>query len=133
MRISTLLSAAVLTLGLVLAGIPAASAATEAPYSEAAFKASQKQGKPILVHITATWCPTCAQQHPILSKLEADPKFKDLMVYDVDFDSQKDVVNAMGARMQSTLIVFNGSTERGRSTGDTNAGSIRELVEKSGQ
>jgi hypothetical protein len=59
-----------------------------------------------------------------------DPAFKDLTLYQVDFDSQKDVVRSLGARMQSTLIAFHGTTEVGRSTGDTDATSIKALLEK---
>ena len=107
-----------------------AAAATEIPFTPQAFAAAQHDGKPILVEITASWCPTCAQQRPILGKLMEDPAFHELVTYTVDFDTQKDVVRSMDAQMQSTLIVFNGATERGRSTGDTNAVSIRALVEK---
>ncbi len=80
--------------------------------------------------ISATWCPTCAKQRPILSQLMADPAFKDLVVYQVDFDSQKDVVRALGAQMQSTLVVFHGAAEKGRSTGDTKAESLKALLQK---
>ena len=52
-------------------------------------------------------------------------------MFKVDFDSQKDVVRAMGAQMQSTLIVFRGKDERGRSTGQTDPGVIRALLDKS--
>lgn len=94
------------------------------------FAAAQKAGKSILVHITASWCPTCKAQRPILAELTAMPAFKDLTVFDVDFDAQKDVVNAFGARMQSTLIVFKANIEVGRSVGDTNAASIKALLDK---
>lgn len=111
---------------------PAAQAATEANFSQAAFVAAQKAGQPILIDITATWCPTCAAQKPILDKLAADPAFKTLTIFKVDFDAQKDVVRAMGAQMQSTLIAFHGATETARSTGDTSPSSIRSLVAKAG-
>jgi thioredoxin 1 len=116
----------------ILAALAAGPAlgATEVPYTPAAFVEAQKQGKPILVHVTAPWCPTCAQQRPILSKLEADPRFRDLQVFDVDFDSQKDVLRAMGVRMQSTLIAFHGAQERARSTGATSEDAIRALLDK---
>jgi len=120
--------AVALTLAVFAAG--PALAATEAPYTPAAFEAAQKEGKPILVHVTAPWCPTCAQQRPILSKLEAEPRFRDLQVFDVDFDSQKDVLRAMGVRMQSTLIAFHGAQEEARSTGATGEDSIRTLLDK---
>jgi thiol-disulfide isomerase/thioredoxin len=105
-------------------------ATTVTPFTQPAFVASQQQGKTILVEITASWCPVCAKQRPILSELLTKPEFHDWVVYNVDFDTQKDVVRAMGAQMQSTLIVFHGGTELGRSTGDSNPVSIRALLDK---
>lgn len=101
-----------------------------ADYTPAAFEAAQKAGKPILVHITAPWCTTCATQKPILAKLEADPKFKDLQVFEVDFDSRKDVVKQFGATMQSTLITYKGTKETGRSAGETKPEVIASLLDK---
>lgn len=119
-------------LGLVAAGpllSGTAAVATEATYTTAAFAVAQKAGKPILVHITAPWCTTCAAQKPILAKLEADPKFKDLQVFDVDFDSRKDVVKQFGATMQSTLITYRGARETGRSAGETKPEAIASLLD----
>ncbi len=130
MREARSVFAALLACSLAVAASPSARAATEAPFTQAAFATAQREGKPILVYIAASWCPTCARQRPILSQLENDPAFRDLAVYKVDFDTQKDVVRAMGARMQSTLIVFHGSTEKGRSTGATDPSAIKALLEK---
>lgn len=99
-------------------------------YDPAAFAAAQKAGKPIFVAIDASWCPTCAKQRPILSELMADPKFKGLVYFVVDFDSQKDAVRFFGARTQSTLIAFKGEREAGRSVGDTDRSSIAALLNK---
>jgi thioredoxin 1 len=108
----------------------AAQAAETQDYNAMAFAAAQAAGKPILVEIHASWCPTCKAQVPILGELEKQDKFKNLMVFRVDFDSQKDAVKAFGARMQSTLITFKGAVETGRSVGDTNAASIAGLLDK---
>ncbi len=105
--------------------------AAEMAFTQAEFQRAQAAGQPILVEITAPWCPVCAKQKPILQKLQADAAFRDLQVFQVDFDSQKDIVKAMGAQMQSTLIVFRGKDERGRSTGQTDADAIRALLDKS--
>jgi thioredoxin len=131
MMFSRLLAA--MMIGATVLSGTVAWAATEAPFTQQAFSAAQTAGKPILVDITASWCPTCASQRPILSQLMNDPAFKDLTVYQVDFDSQKDVVRGLGARMQSTLIAFHGMTEVGRSTGDTDPASIKALLAKTNQ
>lgn len=127
MRRRVLLLASALAL-LALARL--ARAATVAPFTAAAFKAAQDAGRPILVHIQASWCPTCAKQRPILGQLEAQPAFKSLAVFVVDFDTQKDVVSALHATMQSTLIAFHGTKEEARSVGVTDPAAIRALVEK---
>jgi thiol-disulfide isomerase/thioredoxin len=95
-----------------------------------AFAAAQKAGKPILIAVHASWCPTCKAQAPILSDLRADPRFKDLVYFVVDFDSQKDLLNRFGVRTQSTLIVFKGEKEEARSVGDTRRESIFAMVGK---
>jgi thioredoxin 1 len=108
---------------------PAFATETEA-FTPDAFAAAQKAGRPIFVAIHATWCPTCKAQKPILSELMAEPKFKNLVYFVVDFDSQKDAVNFFGAQMQSTLIAFKGEHETGRSVGDTDRASIAALLNK---
>ncbi len=127
MRRITFLTGALATVLLVAAG---AHAATQQAWDKAAFAAAQAAGKPILIAVHAPWCPTCAKQTPILSELAKDPGFKDMVMMTVDFDSQKDIVNSFGVRTQSTLIVFHGKTETGRSTGETDAGKIKALLSK---
>ena len=109
-----------------------AHAAELADYTPSAFDAALASGKPILVWIHASWCPTCKAQAPTLAKIEAESQYRDLMVFRVDFDSQKDAVKRFGARMQSTLIAFREGRETGRSVGDTDPASIAALVAKAG-
>jgi thioredoxin 1 len=105
-------------------------AASPKPFDAAAFAAAQKAGKPILIHVHASWCPTCKVQAPILDQLTSQPKFRDMAYFIVDFDSQKDLVRRFGARAQSTLVAFKGATEAGRSAGDTNRTSIAAMLDK---
>ena len=122
----------------VLAAVVAASATAMSPalavgpqpFDAAAFTEAQKAGKPIFVAIHATWCPICKAQAPILSELMAETKFKNLVYFTIDFDSQKDLVRRFGAQKQSTLISFKGEKEEGRSVGDTNRVSISSLLNK---
>jgi thioredoxin 1 len=117
------------TLVVSCAGFPAAFAAGPQAFDDKRFAEAQAAGKPILIAIHASWCPTCKAQKPIISELLADPKFKYLLYFIVDFDSQKNLVTRFGARMQSTLIAFKGEKE-GRSVGDTNPASIAALLNK---
>jgi thiol-disulfide isomerase/thioredoxin len=117
-----------LALGLIAS---IALAGDKTAYNQAAFDAAQKAGKPILVEVVASWCPVCKAQAPILDGLRKEPEFKDLQTFYVDFDTQKDVLRAFKVSKQSTLIVFKGAQEVGRSTGDTDPASIEALVAKS--
>ena len=106
---------------------PAASAQRQA-FSNALFDAAQAAGRPILIEITAPWCPTCRAQKPHVDAVAADPRMRDAVFLSVDFDSQKDALRRLNARSQSTLIAFRGREERGRATGITEGAAIRELL-----
>ena len=114
----------------LLASAAGAAALETQAFSKEAFAAAQAAGKPIVVHIYAPWCPTCRAQEPALQKLEADPKFSGLTNFRVDFDSQKDAVRALKATNQSTIIVFKGAKEVGRSVGETSEAAISGLLSK---
>jgi len=107
-----------------------AIAAEELPFTPELFQAAKDQHKSILIEIYASWCPTCRAQKPILSDLLAKPRFKDLTVLRVDFDSQKNAVRNFRANVQSTLIVFKAGEEVGRSVGQTKADAIAALLDK---
>ncbi len=100
-----------------------------AAFTPAAFKMAQQQGKRILIHIEASWCPTCKAQRPIIRKLAAEPQNHDVVIFSVDFDHQKGIVRAFHATMQSTLIAFLGHKETMRSVGDTDTDSIAMLMD----
>lgn len=107
-----------------------AQAADAMDFDSAKFLAAQKAGLPILVDITAPWCPTCWVQKPMLAILRNEDRFAKLQIFVVDFDSQKDAVRAFGARTQSTLIAYKGVIEVGRSVGDTHYDTIAALAAK---
>ena len=121
---------AVAAIGIGFASLAPARAATEVTYSDSGFAAAQAAGRPILLDITAPWCPICAKQHPILSQLYTTAEFKDLQVFDIDFDSSKPLLRKLGVQMQSTMIVYHGDKEAGRATGETAAPAIHDLLAK---
>lgn len=103
------------------------SAAEMKQFDQASFEAAQSDRRPIVVDITATWCPTCAAQKPIIESLADDPAYAEMIIFHVDFDDQEDVVRDLSAQSQSTLIAYKGETETGRSVGDTDPKSIASL------
>jgi thiol-disulfide isomerase/thioredoxin len=122
--------AKILQIAAVSAFVLSSSFAAQAAQSfdAKAFKQAQAVGKTILVDVTAPWCPTCRQQRPIIHEIEKQRP--NLVVYEVDFDTAKNTLKRFRVQYQSTLIVFRGGTEVGRSTGDTDPARIRALVAK---
>lgn len=106
-------------------------AAEKTSFDATQFAQAQADNQSIMVMVTAPWCPTCKAQKPILDEVTGKPSFKNLKIFEVDFDTRKDVLRDLKVTMQSTLIVYKGKTEMGRSTGDTKKESIETLVNKS--
>lgn len=101
------------------------------PYTQARLDALNNSGQPVLVAIHADWCSTCKTQERILQELLPQPEFKGIKMLRVDFDRQREVVRAFGVEYQSTLIVFGGGREMGRSTADMSPVRIAELLRRS--
>ena len=98
------------------------------PFDAKAFEQAQAEGKTILIDVYASWCPICRRQQPTIGKLEKDKP--GLVVYSFDFDRDKGELKKFGVQSQSTLIVFKGTQEVGRSTGETDPARIEALVNK---
>lgn len=124
--VSATMAAALLSVPL----IGAAWAAAQTPFSNDAFQKAQAAGKPILIDVYASWCPVCKAQQPVLSDLASQPKFKNLAVFRIDYDSQKDALRRFGVTKQATLIVFKGANEIGRIVGDSRREPIAALLDK---
>ena len=123
----TILIAAVIAGAL---GLSPAFAASPQPFNAQAFAEAQKAGRPILVAIHASWCPTCKAQKPIMDALLHEPKRKDLTLFVADFDTEAALKKRLRIVQQSTFVVFKGGKEVGRSTGDTDRASIAALFDK---
>lgn len=117
----------------LLAALASPARAEDAvPFTSAAFAAAQAGPKPIIVYFGASWCSTCSVQKPVLAEvlaeLEKNPKIGRVTVFTVDFDTQKDVVQRFNVQVQSTIIVFRGRMETGRSAGETDPDEMKALL-----
>ena len=129
LALAALVSAAAVAAPLALAPATAQTPAVRhVPFTQAAFEAAQAAGKPILVEVYAPWCPVCRAQQAGISAAQRNAANADLVVFRIDFDSQKAEQRPLRVTRQSTLIAFNGARETGRLLGDTNTASIARLV-----
>jgi len=110
-----------------------ASAAEPRHYTQQEFDRLAREGKAVLVDVSAPWCPTCKAQKPLVEGLATGPIYKDVAVLTVDFDTDKPVLRRFGVGTQSTLIAFKGGKEVGRSVGDTTSAGIEGLFKKATQ
>ena len=126
-----LLSAArrVLGAGLMLASTWAA-ALTLKPYSAEELDALQKGGKPVTVHFHADWCSTCKSQERSLDAMKSDPALKDMTVLIADYDKEKDLRKALKVRSQSIMVVYKGTQEVWRVTGQTQPHDLKAAFSK---
>jgi len=113
-----------------LLALAIAASSSAAPFDSRAFETAQAVGKPVLLEVHADWCPTCAKQRPVIAELLSRPDLKEYQVFTIDFDSQKALLKRFGVQRQSTLIVYKGRQEAGRSTGETDKQKIAALLEK---
>jgi thioredoxin 1 len=103
--------------------------AGEAPYNKAQFDEQVAAGKPTVVYLHATWCPTCKIQQPIVDRLSSDAEFKSLTVFEADYDKEIALKKSLRITQQSTFVVFKGGHEVARSTGETAEPAIRKTFE----
>lgn len=107
-----------------------AAIAAEMPFDKAGFDSALAQGKPVIVDFSASWCPTCKQQKPIVEGLMKDKKLEPVTLFIADFDKEVALKKQLGVTMQSTIVVFKAGKEVGRSTGQTQKQAISDLFDK---
>jgi len=113
----------------LLAAVTLAAAATQSfLYTATAFDAAQAQGRHILVYVRSSWCATCTLQDPVLAGLDKHEAFRDLTIFTVDFDLNRDALRRFKITAQSTLVLFDGKTEIGRLTGETDPQAIEAFL-----
>lgn len=111
----------------LLAAAPAAAQPVK-PFTVAALRAAQAQGRPVLVDVFAPWCPTCRAQAPTIAAIAKDPAFADLLILRLDYDHQLAERKLLGVAKQATLIAYHGPKERGRVIGVTDPTKLRLLA-----
>lgn len=103
------------------------------PYTAEAFKAAQMAGQPVVVHVHKDGCPTCAAQEVAFQEILKSDKLADVAFLRVNYKGQPEIVQELGAKMQSTLIVFGkDGKELSRTAGETDAAKLKAQIEAVG-
>jgi thioredoxin 1 len=99
------------------------------PFNRAAFDKAIVEKRPVLVAVSASWCPICrVQENLIRRKIAPEAAFAASTFYRVDFDADKPNVEAFKASSQSTLIAFRGGKEIARMVGSTDTDKIKAFA-----
>ena len=101
------------------------------PFNQQDFDSLTGSGQAVVIDVSATWCPTCKAQKPILDAQMKQPAYKHVTLLTLDFDANKPTLKNFKVVRQSTLIAFKGAKEVGRSIGDTTPEGIEGLIKKS--
>ncbi|CAG4888995.1 thioredoxin family protein [Paraburkholderia gardini] len=104
--------------------------ADQKPYDKTQFEQNVAEGKPTIVYLHATWCPTCRVQQPIVDRLSKDPQLKQVTIFVADFDKETALRKSLRISEQSTFVVFKQGHEVARSTGQTQEPAIRDTFDK---
>jgi len=115
---------------LSLLAVSGAQAANKVPFDAAAFKAARDSGKPVVLEIAATWCGPCQKMKRTVSELVEKPDFKDVTIFEADFDANKAELQKINAHHVTTLIVYRDRNEVQRTIGATEAEVIEPLLRK---
>ncbi|MCC6736604.1 MAG: thioredoxin family protein [Bauldia sp.] len=119
---SVVFGAAVLAAG-------SASAFEWTTYTNALAEEARLTGRPYMLHIHADWCTTCQAQDRVLETLVDDPRFANLLVMTIDYDTKRNLMMLFNVGERSTFVGFAGTTELGRSMWDTTPEGITAFLQ----
>jgi len=100
-------------------------------YTQQEFDTLLAEGKTIVVHIHADWCGTCKAQDVQINAAINSPEFKDVIFFEVDYDSQRKHVKFFNGKLQSTIIIFKAGSEIGRVIAERDPGELQAFLKKS--
>jgi thioredoxin 1 len=109
---------------------PAVQAAGFLPFDAVRFDEARRSGKPVVLQVTATWCGPCQRLRKVVGGLLENPEFNDLMIFDADFDANKDALVKVNAHTVTTLVIYRDNAEILRSSGETRPDAIEALLKK---
>jgi len=109
---------------------PASRAASFLPFDSVRFDEARKSGKPVVLQVTATWCGPCQRLRKVVGGLLENSEFKAVVIFDADFDANKDALVKLNAHTVTTLVIYRDDAEILRSSGETRPDAVEALLRK---
>ena len=100
-------------------------------YTQQEFDTLLAEGKTLVVHIHADWCGTCKAQDVQINAAMNSPAFKDVVFFEVDYDTQRKHVKFFNGKLQSTIIIFKAGKEIDRVIAERDASELQAFLKKS--
>lgn len=103
-----------------------------------AYRQAEREGKPLMVLVSAQWCPACVSlKDKTLRQMQRSGELDDVCVAVVDCDAQPELAKQLRrGHSIPQLIVFakrdGGSWKRTQLTGFQSSGPIRNLIRAAG-
>jgi thioredoxin 1 len=110
--------------------VSGAQAGNKVPFDAADFRAARNSGKPVVLQVAATWCGPCQKMKRAVSELVERPEFNNVMIFEADFDANKEDLRQLDAYHVTTLVVYRDKTEVQRTVGETRPEMIEPLLRK---
>lgn len=99
-------------------------------YTQQEFDTLNAEGKTIVIHVHAEWCGTCKAQDVQVNAAMNAPEFKDVVFFEVNFDSQRKAVKFFNSKVQSVLIIYKQGKEIDRTVAIRDPGALQAFLQQ---
>lgn len=97
-------------------------------YNPRAFEQAKSEGKTVVLDFHADWCPTCRRQIESLSAVLKRKDFAKVVAFIVNYDDEAKLKKELHVSSQSTLILYQGTKELGRSVGKSDDAELSDFL-----
>ena len=99
-------------------------------YTQQEFDTLNAEGKTIVIHVHAEWCGTCKAQDVQVNAAMNAPEFRDVVFFEVNFDSQRKAVKFFNSKVESVLIIFKQGKEIDRTVAIRDPGALQAFLQQ---
>lgn len=100
------------------------------PFDSQLFAQAQANEELILINFHRSFCPSCQRQKRALARYFIDYPDSDLMVFEIDYNANPDLVQRFRAANPTTFVMFRGEQRIWYNHGQTEAAVIYSALQQ---